>query len=506
MQSHPTNDTLSGQAIPSIERMLRYFRAFGCAKFSRIEWALVSHLFWMGWVQPRFSRGESKPQPIPLSPSVLAGSFGFTRPKISTAIKRLESGGVIVRDADGDFTLNPRWQSWRRAEGGIRVQELCYPYIETGFPPDHACPDGSGSDPVPDREPGDDDEVPAPARPGAGHPPRDEAEIEMPNDLMTHANRPAPLVPKREHPNVPERERPRSRAFTIDAREEEENNSENTPNSELALSSLLSSENYSGYIYPHITEYIEYISREDCLSACIIDTHALNTYRTEAANQNTGYIYENSDKMILDGDQSARTVDRDGAGDSSTSKAIPDPESRSAPAATVNGSSQAGKLTPVVTNPARPIDRAALQANLNRLGGCYEGDVKPDPEILRQTYVLCERSPSGQALKDDIYLNKYVFPSDWIQKALKRALIKVPRLGNFGYLRRIMQTWQAAGGPDAGPEDDFDALLRPIGPTAVKFDPAANTAPITPEDSNRLFWEGFKKLYPEIAARAEKRA
>jgi hypothetical protein len=54
---------------------------------------------------------------------------------------------------------------------------------------------------------------------------------------------------------------------------------------------------------------------------------------------------------------------------------------------------------------------------------------------------------------------RFMYESEWILKALKRAVLR--GIHNSAYIGKILGGWAARGGPDDGPEDDFDDELMP---------------------------------------------
>jgi hypothetical protein len=64
-----------------------------------------------------------------------------------------------------------------------------------------------------------------------------------------------------------------------------------------------------------------------------------------------------------------------------------------------------------------------------------------------------------------------LYPPDWIIPAMKRALIQ--KSVAFRYVQVILSNWEAVGGPNRGPEADYDDDMVPIRrPTLAPLEPA----------------------------------
>lgn len=64
-----------------------------------------------------------------------------------------------------------------------------------------------------------------------------------------------------------------------------------------------------------------------------------------------------------------------------------------------------------------------------------------------------------------------LYPADWIIPAMKRALIQ--KSVAFRYIQVILSNWEAVGGPNHGPEADYDDDMIPIRrPALAPLEPA----------------------------------
>jgi hypothetical protein len=64
-----------------------------------------------------------------------------------------------------------------------------------------------------------------------------------------------------------------------------------------------------------------------------------------------------------------------------------------------------------------------------------------------------------------------LYPPDWIIPAMKRALIQ--KSVAFRYVQVILSNWEAVGGPNRGPEADYDDDMVPIRrPALAPLEPA----------------------------------
>jgi hypothetical protein len=61
------------------QKVVTYWRAFGCAGFSKAERALIDHVFIEGWYRPHFILGRHKVKPVLINASMLARIMPFHR-------------------------------------------------------------------------------------------------------------------------------------------------------------------------------------------------------------------------------------------------------------------------------------------------------------------------------------------------------------------------------------------------------------------------------------------
>jgi hypothetical protein len=414
-----------------------YRRAMKCARFSGLENHILDYVFEYSWLMP-FDHGARKAVPVTIDLDALSVSSGYARHKLREGIRALARGNVLVEVEPGRWRLNPRWREWSHASGRTRILPTCHNHILNGWPLPHDCNnpiiqtedvsqveapqgapisvrDGVGGAPIPE--------------PGAPKSERGTGELTQP--LAAHATPISVRVAPIPEPGAPIPVRVAPPAHTLRIARAPGEESIPLPASEENFHSKRNEDSESEYIYKYCTPSPRAINGE----ACVFSTASMDAGSHPNTNSEcNSHIYiQREDLSPPSGESPQLSQDATAAPDS----VIPpsgDHEPQGAPVTAISEAS----------------DRATQVADvLSRADGSYPGPITPDPDvILRARKLASIQYPLNDNIQGGIYKYRFMYNSEWIMKALKRAILR--GIHNSAYIAKILAGWAARGGPDPG--------------------------------------------------------